>query len=294
MQAATNVFFGVALAIFATAQATVPSVDRAVCVFTPGNTVTGHVSFSRRSPATTTTVTYSLNGLSVGAHNWHVHLYGDISQDSSMGSTGGHFVGQPTAPRTEIANFASPGTTITADANGFAESSFTDPELKLSGLNSIVGRSIVIHGDSPTNTGVRVAMCVIGIAEEGGLAGTATVTEPVTVLEASKRTLTARITGKRVSSTNGPIQKYGLGTTDEYAGTATFSGSARVTEKHSGLVASIAMLGTVADANRVPTGTVTVVETIDSNGDRLVSLRYTLEWGKEDLSVLYHCIYSAS
>jgi len=202
----------------------------------------------------------------------HVHLYGDISMDSTMGSTGGHYVGKPIAPRTEIANFASPGTAITADAQGKSTLTFTDAEIKLHGENSILGRSIIIHGDSPTNTGVRVAMCVIGLAEESS---TATVPAPVTVLEADKRTLTARVSGKRVASTVGPVVKY-----EGYTGATLFQGRARVTETPAGVVASVAMLGTVTAATRVPDATVTVVETIDAaTGRRQVQLRYSMAWG---------------
>ena len=202
----------------------------------------------------------------------HVHLYGDISMDSTMGSTGGHYVGKPIAPRTEIANFASPGTAITADAQGKSTLTFTDAEIKLHGENSILGRSIIIHGDSPTNTGVRVAMCVIGLAEESS---TATVPAPVTVLEADKRTLTARVSGKRVASTVGPVVKY-----EGYTGATLFQGRARVTETPAGLVASVAMLGTVTAATRVPNATVAVVETIDAaTGRRQVQLRYSMAWG---------------
>ena len=260
------------LLLVAVAHATVPLVERATCVFTRGGAVSGHVSFTRGKTDTTCTIAYSLTGLSVGSHKWHVHLYGDISMDSTMKSTGGHYVGKPTGGRTEIANFATPS--ITADAQGSALLTFEDAQIKLYGENSILGRSIVIHGDSPTNTGVRVAMCVVGIAQERLDEQIAT---PVTALESDKRTLTSRISGKRVVSTQGPVVKY-VGYDDD----RSFQGTARVTEKPAGLVKSLTELGTVlneAGEARVPAGTVTVIETIDGAGERKVQLRYVLKWG---------------
>jgi Cu-Zn family superoxide dismutase len=240
----------------AVAESLVPIVERASCVFQRGGNISGHVSFTRRGDALDTTVTYSMIGLTEGSHMWHVHMYGDVSQDSSMASTGGHFYGKPPTGRTEIANFAEPGTTITADALGAAAKTFADPELRFSGENSIIGRSIVVHGDA-TSAGVRVAMCVIGIAEEGGSTGAITVTPPLTTFELGKRSLTARVSGKRVVSTNGPIQQY-----EGYTGTATFQGNVRVTEKPAGLVTQLDAI-TGIEASRVPAGTVTVVETIN-------------------------------
>ena len=107
------------IAILLTAcSALVPTVDRATCVFQRGGDVSGHVSFSRRGLLTTTTVTYNLKGLTPGIHKWHVHMYGDVAQDTSMGSTGGHFVGDPPPGRSEIANFATAGASITAETDG--------------------------------------------------------------------------------------------------------------------------------------------------------------------------------
>ena len=61
----------------------------------------------------------------------------------------------------------------------------------------------MIHGDA-TNAGTRVAMCVIGIAEESE---TTTVASPLTSFALGKKTLTARVSGKRVTSTNGKYSK---------------------------------------------------------------------------------------
>ena len=60
----------------------------------------------------------------------------------------------------------------------------------------------------------------------------------------------------------GPIQPY-VG----YTGASKFQGSVRVTEKFAGVVTELTPIaGGTADPTSTPTGTVTVVETIDGKG----------------------------
>ena len=60
----------------------------------------------------------------------------------------------------------------------------------------------------------------------------------------------------------GPIQPY-VG----YTGASKFQGSVRVTEKFAGVVTELTPIaGGIADPTSTPSGTVTVVETIDGKG----------------------------
>jgi hypothetical protein len=56
------------LTLFSLAQAALKTPERAICVFTRGGAVSGHVSFTRRATDNTCTIAYSLSGLSEGAH----------------------------------------------------------------------------------------------------------------------------------------------------------------------------------------------------------------------------------
>lgn len=116
-------------------------------------------------------VSYVVAGVSVGNHMYHVHQAGDISSNTAS-ATLGHFIGtcpffnstcRVNATEKEVGNIDN-GAPLIADSNGNAARSwFTDSVLKLSGADSILGRSIVIHGNSGSAT-VRVAQCVIGVA----------------------------------------------------------------------------------------------------------------------------------
>ena len=51
---------------------------------------------------------------------------------------------------------------ITADGSGRSTGQLLDEFIRLNGVNSIVGRAIVIHGIAG-NTGARAAWCVVGL-----------------------------------------------------------------------------------------------------------------------------------
>lgn len=98
--------------------------------------------------------------LSPGEHGWHIHDFGDLAAGSYGQYTGGHFIGTVPAERQEV-GLIGDGAKIVADAGGFSFGSINDKYMELEGKNSILGRSIVIHGTA-TNSSARVAMCVIG------------------------------------------------------------------------------------------------------------------------------------
>ena len=137
-----------------------------------GNPVSGEVVFVQR-PNGDLDVSVSATGLTPGGHGWHVHTYGDISDPTGM-SVGGHFVGncsscRPAGQLQEV-GLLDNGVLLQADENGTVLYTYVETVAKLEGVNSIVGRGLIIHGDD-ASSGVRVAQCVIGreSAPEGGV-----------------------------------------------------------------------------------------------------------------------------
>jgi Cu/Zn superoxide dismutase len=154
------------------------SVASATCVLTDTVAspfqVSGVINFTE-TPAGDLTVAMSVTGLATGPHFYHVHMYGDVSSVDAM-ATGGHFIGdcngcRPSGQLQEVGllnngvplNVTSPTTPTLF--------TFTETVAKLRGNNTILGRSVVIHGDG-VNSGTRVAQCVIGRMSETGTPGT--------------------------------------------------------------------------------------------------------------------------
>lgn len=136
-------------------------------------TVQGWVRFERNidNNFDDVVVTYTFFNLPEGAHTWHVHERGDLCQDDGQ-TVGGHFVGncnncRPPAAKQEIGllNDGVGFTSVDVGIGTYVAGRFIDDQIQLEGENSIVGRSIIIHGNG-ADTGVRVAQCVIGVEEE--------------------------------------------------------------------------------------------------------------------------------
>jgi superoxide dismutase, Cu-Zn family len=146
---------------------------RATCTFeaTSNNAggVTGSINFEMQD-TTSLLISWNVCGLSAGSHTYHVHTTGDIlATDGS--STAGHFIGdctncRPSGPQ-EVGNLGAGLVPLVADANGCSTltTPYTDTVAKLFGVNSIIGRSIIIHGNAQSS-GARVAQCVIGLNDD--------------------------------------------------------------------------------------------------------------------------------
>ena len=151
------------------------STKAAKCVL-EGADVKGVITFKQEGDGPTT-ITGSVTGLSEGQHGFHVHQFGDYS--TGCGSTGGHFNphgnehGGPSDGNRHAGDLGN----ILAGPDGVATVNITDSQVPLTGVNSIVGRAIVVHkdeddlgrggfDDSKTtgHAGARLACGVIGLA----------------------------------------------------------------------------------------------------------------------------------
>ncbi|XP_060764364.1 superoxide dismutase [Cu-Zn] [Neoarius graeffei] len=153
-------------------------VAKAVCVLRGTGDVTGTVFFEQQDDGAPVKVTGQITGLTPGLHGFHVHVFGDNTNGCI--SAGPHFNPYNKThggPDDEIRHVGDLGN-VTAGLDGVANISIQDKQLSLSGLNSIIGRTMVVHekeddlgkgGDEESlktgNAGSRLACGVIGIAQ---------------------------------------------------------------------------------------------------------------------------------
>jgi Cu-Zn family superoxide dismutase len=148
-------------------------VTKAVCVLYPtvGNKVSGAITFTTTEKGVKVAV--AIHGLTQGKHGFHIHECGDCSA-ADASSAGGHFnpMGAMHGTAMDMSSHMGDMGNLIVDANGDATIEYIDPMLSLSGDNSIIGRSIIIHKDEddlktqPTgNSGARIACGVIGIGK---------------------------------------------------------------------------------------------------------------------------------
>jgi superoxide dismutase, Cu-Zn family len=148
------------------------TVTRAVAVLSPtaANSVSGTVTFTRVQ--TGVRIVADLTGLTPGAHGFHIHEFGDCTAPDAT-SAGGHFNparaqhGPPDTVHRHAGDFGN----LIADATGRAHYERVDTMITMEGLNSIIGRAVIVHEKTddlrtqPTgNAGARVACGVIGVA----------------------------------------------------------------------------------------------------------------------------------
>jgi len=134
---------------------------------TKDNTVHGEVKFIQKDGYVL--ITAHVEGLTPGKHGFHIHEAGDCSAPDGS-SAKGHF--NPThkdhgGPDAQDRHEGDLGN-LNADANGVANYKRKDKVVQLSGDNTIIGRSVIVHGGKddyktqPTgNSGARVACGVI-------------------------------------------------------------------------------------------------------------------------------------
>lgn len=149
----------------------------AVCVFqeTP---IKGHVLFREFKEQNRTGIVLRLTGVPPGEHGFHIHQSGDLRE--GCGSLCAHFNpygkshGGPKDKERHVGDLGN----IKPDIHGVVNKTLYDTKIKLSGKNSIVGRSVVIHADRDDlglggnaeslktgNAGSRIACGVIGLSK---------------------------------------------------------------------------------------------------------------------------------
>jgi superoxide dismutase, Cu-Zn family len=151
-----------------------PKINKAITVLYPtsGNSVSGTVEFV--SSENGIRVNVMVTGLTPGRHGFHIHQFGDCSSPDAE-SAGGHFNphnvdhGARTDSIRHIGDFGN----LEADSTGRAAISFLDTLISFEGINSIIGRAVIIHENEddlrsqPTgNAGARLACGVIGISPD--------------------------------------------------------------------------------------------------------------------------------
>ncbi|XP_063059379.1 superoxide dismutase [Cu-Zn] [Engraulis encrasicolus] len=151
---------------------------KAVCVLKGTGDVTGTVHFAQEGDSGPVKLTGEISGLTPGLHGFHVHAFGDNTNGCI--SAGPHFNphsmthGGPTDETRHVGDLGN----VTAGDNKVAKIDITDSQLTLTGPNSIIGRTMVIHEKADDlgkgndeeskktgNAGSRLACGVIGITQ---------------------------------------------------------------------------------------------------------------------------------
>ena len=134
--------------------------------------VAGKVTFTQKADGVE--IVAELTGLQPGEHGFHVHEFGDCSMADGK-CAGGHFnpTGMPHAgpdsPKRHVGDLGN----IKADSTGKASYKRLDTMITLSGPNSVIGRSVIVHAKPddfttqtpPGNAGDRIGCGTIGIAD---------------------------------------------------------------------------------------------------------------------------------
>jgi Cu-Zn family superoxide dismutase len=146
----------------------------AVCILYPteGNETTGIVKFTQTSEGIK--IVADVKGLTPGKHGFHIHQFGDCSLLDGK-SAGGHFNpddkkhGAPDGSERHVGDLGN----LVADEEGNAHFEWTDSYISFTGMNSVLGRAIIVHAgeddltSQPTgNAGARLACGVIGLAKQ--------------------------------------------------------------------------------------------------------------------------------
>lgn len=171
---ALTILFIVSLSLISYAQMQGEDITKAVAVLHPtqGGNVKGVVTFTKDGD--NLKVAADLEGLTPGKHGFHIHQFGDESAPDGT-SAGDHF--NPTSQRhggpTDVQHHMGDMGNIEAQSDGKAHLEMTLSGVSLTGANSIIGRSVVVHekeddmmSQPAGNSGTRLAVGVIGIAQK--------------------------------------------------------------------------------------------------------------------------------
>jgi Cu-Zn family superoxide dismutase len=161
------------VALIAASMAETGSRQRAIAVLHPtvGNQTIGDVNFLQTAEGIR--VTADINGLSHGAHGFHIHQWGDCSAEDGT-SAGGHYnpAGNSHGGPLEKVRHVGDLGNIEVGPDGKGHYDRVDVVISLDGPDSIVGRAVIVHAGTddmhsqPTGAaGGRIACGVIGWAK---------------------------------------------------------------------------------------------------------------------------------
>ncbi|KAL4709573.1 hypothetical protein ACJJTC_007304 [Scirpophaga incertulas] len=150
---------------------------KAVCVLS--GDVSGTVFFDQQDDKAPVVVSGEVCGLTKGKHGFHVHEFGDNTNGCT--SAGAHFNPKKQehgGPNSAVRHIGDLGNIEATTNGGLTKVNIQDSHISLTGENSIVGRTLVVHADpddfglgghelskSTGNAGARIACGVIGLAK---------------------------------------------------------------------------------------------------------------------------------
>ena len=143
----------------------------------PNQTASGVVHFEQPHFYSKCKITGEFKGLKQGLHGFHIHQFGDLTQGcTTAGPHYNPFKRTHGGPDKEIRHVGDLGNVV-AGEDGVAKYEIEDHLVQLTGENTVIGRSFVVHAGiddlgegghelSPTtgNAGGRLACGVIGLS----------------------------------------------------------------------------------------------------------------------------------
>ncbi len=151
----------------------ISSVKKAVAVVRASRTgrILGKIKFTENEDRTIN-IAVDIKNIATGRHGFHIHQYGDLT-DEKFNNVGSHF--NPNNHEHSTLNIKERHIgdlgNIVADEYYKISMNFNNSNIKLSGPNNIIGRTIIIHQDEDDgtgkvgNAGKKVAGGIIGIAK---------------------------------------------------------------------------------------------------------------------------------
>lgn len=152
---------------------------KAVCVLKGDGATQGVINLCQEKADSEVAICGKITGLAPGNHGFHIHEFGDNTNGCT--SAGAHFNpfgkthGGPGVEERHVGDLGN----VVANETGEAAINLKDSKITLTGPNSVIGRSMVVHVDEDDlgrgghelskttgNAGGRLACGVIGITKQ--------------------------------------------------------------------------------------------------------------------------------
>lgn len=149
----------------------------AVCVFQESK-IKGYILFNEDKDKKHIKITLNLKNVPYGKHGFHIHTSGDLREGcKSLCSHFNPYNKTHGGPNDKIRHVGDLGN-IEPNSKGIVKKVIYDNKIKLSGKNSIIGRSVIIHSGEDDlgrggnreslitgNAGSRIACGIIGYSK---------------------------------------------------------------------------------------------------------------------------------